>query len=225
MQRHLRHRRLTRRAFNRLGLLTGGSLALLGSGCRGDEDDAPTATGARSAPSTPQPAGTTLTPTPACGDDDELDETPAQTEGPFFKPRSPERTSLLQSDAPGTILQLSGQVLGADCRPVAGALLDFWHADTLGNYDNEGFRMRGHQFAAVDGRWALATILPGLYPGRTRHIHVKVQAPNQRILTTQLYFPNEPDNDRDGLFDAALLVTRQPGDAGMTATFDFVLDI
>jgi len=60
---------------------------------------------------------------------------------------------------------------------VGGALLDFWQADAAGDYDNTGFRLRGHQFSGADGRFRLATVVPGLYPGRTRHIHVKVQRP------------------------------------------------
>ncbi len=51
------------------------------------------------------------------------------------------------------------------------------------------------------------------YPGRTRHYHVKVQAPGSRLLTTQLYFPNEPANLRDGLFRRELLM--EVADAGM----------
>ena len=69
---------------------------------------------------------------------------------------------------------------------VARALLDVWHADDRGGYDTAGFRLRGHQFTDGSGRFELETIVPGLYPGRTRHIHVKVQAPNGPILTTQL---------------------------------------
>jgi N-hydroxyarylamine O-acetyltransferase len=42
------------------------------------------------------------------------------------------------------------------------------------------------------------TVVPGLYPGRTRHIHVKVQRPGGSILTTQLYVPDEPRNATDG---------------------------
>ena len=62
--------------------------------------------------------------------------------------------------------------------------------------------------------------MPGLYPGRTRHIHVKAQAPNGRPLTTQLYFPGEAVNARDGIFDPALVVALADGAA---ARFDFVL--
>jgi len=62
-----------------------------------------------------------------------------------------------------------------------------------------------------------------VYPGRTRHIPVKVQAPGQPVLTTQLYFPGEAQNRRDGLFDPALVVTVRDGPDGKAAEFDFVL--
>ncbi len=54
--------------------------------------------------------------------------------------------------------------------------------------------------SASRGRFRLETIVPAEYPGRARHIHVKVQAPGKRLLTTQLYFPNDPGNARDGLY-------------------------
>jgi protocatechuate 3,4-dioxygenase beta subunit len=69
-----------------------------------------------------------------------------------------------------------------------------------------GFRLRGHQFTDGAGRYRLDTIVPGVYPGRTRHIHVRVQAPNGPLLTTQLYFPGETENRRDGIFNPKLLM-------------------
>ena len=69
----------------------------------------------------------------------------------------------------------------------------------------------------------LDTVLPGFYPGRTRHIHVKVQAPGGRVLTTQLYFPDEPGNRRDRIYSPELLVTMQRGGATTLAGFDFVV--
>ena len=85
---------------------------------------------------------TTTTPslpvTPACADDDD-DPTPAQTEGPYFKPSSPLRSSLLESGMAGTRLVITGQVLTTSCTPIASALLDFWQADNGGNYDNSGY--------------------------------------------------------------------------------------
>ncbi len=166
---------------------------------------------------------TQLPATPACDDDD--DPTPPQTAGPFYTPNTPLRTSLLEPGIAGTRLLLSGQVLSTQCTPIAGALLDFWHTDDAGVYDNEGYNFRGHQFADDAGRFVLETIVPGIYPGRTRHIHVRVQAPNQPILTTQLYFPAESGNQGDSIFNPALLVTLADAANGKEAQFTFVLDV
>jgi protocatechuate 3,4-dioxygenase beta subunit len=147
----------------------------------------------------------------------------AQTEGPYFKARSPLRTSLLEPGVTGTRIVVSGAVLSTDCRPIPRALLDFWQADDGGGYDNTGHRLRGHQFSDDRGQYRLETVVPGLYPGRTRHIHVKVQAPRQPILTTQLYFPGEPANRSDFIFSPALVVKVEEGGTGKVATFDFIL--
>ena len=161
-------------------------------------------------------------PTPECGDGDE--PTPAETAGPFFKPRSPERTSLVEEGMAGTRIELSGRVFGRDCRPLAGALVDFWHADDGGEYDNQGFRLRGHQFTDAEGRYRLSTIVPGLYPGRMRHIHVRAQPRGGRVLTTQLYFPGERKNLRDGLFRRELLMAIDADRSPRRASFHFLLD-
>lgn len=178
----------------------------------------------------PTPAATNtevaqiLPPTPACGDDDD-EPTPAQTEGPYYTPNTPERTSFLEAGIPGTKLVVSGLVLSTACQPVARALVDFWHCDDAGVYDNEGYKLRGHQFTDDQGRYTLETILPGVYPGRTRHIHVKVQAPNGPVLTTQMYFPDEPGNNSDRIFSPDLVMEVQDSAAGKTAAFTFVLDL
>lgn len=158
-----------------------------------------------------------LVPTPTCADDDDIDETLPQTAGPFFTPDSPERTSLLEAGMPGTPLTLAGYVYSVDCQPVEGALIDFWQADDMGVYDNTGYTLRGHQFTDDEGRYQLETIVPGLYPGRTRHIHVKVQAPDQPVLTTQLYFPDVEQNSSDGIFDPSLVVDLQSTEEGAAA--------
>ena len=147
--------------------------------------------------------------------------TAAQTEGPFFTPRSPQRASFLEKDFSGAKFVVAGLVLSPQCRPVANALLDFWHADESGAYDNQGYRYRGHQFTDAQGSYRLETIVPALYPGRARHIHVKVQAPGRRILTTQLYFAGDSGNARDRLYTPALeMRAAQPGGG----RFDFVVD-
>lgn len=115
--------------------------------------------------------------------------TPALTEGPYFTPSSPRRRSIVAAGATGTRLTLSGRVLGTAGAPVPHALVDFWQADASGVYDNSGYRFRGHQFTDARGRYTLFTVVPGIYPGRTKHIHVKVQAPRRPVLTTQLSSP------------------------------------
>ena len=162
-------------------------------------------------------------PTPQCHDGDEA--TVRQTEGPFFKPSSPERTDLVEPASKGQLVEIEGQVLTRSCRPVGRALVDLWHADERGEYDDAGFRYRGHVFTDADGRYRFRTIMPALYPGRTRHYHVKVQAPSRPVLTTQLYFPNEPANRRDGLFRRELAMRIAQAAPGLDARFDFVLDM
>jgi protocatechuate 3,4-dioxygenase beta subunit len=164
-----------------------------------------------------------LPPTPACSRGEE--PTPRQMEGPFFKPRSPRRASLLDAGVHGTKLLVGGLVLSTQCQPIAGALLDFWQCDDEGNYDNGGYRLRGHQFSDDAGRFRLETIVPGLYPGRTRHIHVKVQAPSRPVLTTQLYFPGEPSNQDDFLFRPELLIAMTDTAGSKAGRFDFVLTV
>ena len=169
-------------------------------------------------------ATTPLTPTPAIADADE--PTPALTEGPYFKARSPRRRSIVPAGARGTRLTLSGRVLTTSGRPVPKALIDFWQASGAGVYDNSGFRFRGHQLTDARGRYTLFTVVPGLYPGRTRHIHVKVQAPRKPVLTTQLFFPNVAGNAGDSIFDRDCVVRNwRIRDSRRLATFDFVLDL
>ena len=150
--------------------------------------------------------------------------TSSQTEGPFFKTNTPRRGSLVAPRSKAPRLFVTGQVLSAQCIPVANALLDFWHADENGEYDNRGFRYRGHQFTDAEGNYRLQTIVPAEYPGRTRHIHVKVQAPGKRILTTQLYFRDEPGNRRDALYRQDLEI-RMAGKGAAEGSFDFIVEI
>ena len=166
-------------------------------------------------------SGQTLPLTPSCGEKPE--RTPAQTAGPFYSPDSPRRNSLVEPGGKGERLVLAGFVLSPRCRPVANAVLDFWHCDERGEYDNRGYRYRGHVLADAQGRFSLETIVPGEYPGRTRHIHVKVQAPGGRVLTTQLYFPNEPGNLRDGIFRRELTMRVERAGGRRDARFDFVV--
>jgi protocatechuate 3,4-dioxygenase beta subunit len=164
-----------------------------------------------------------LEPTAACPDTDDI--TPPQTAGPFYKPRSPERKSLLEPGIQGTRIVLEGNIRSTKCKPIQRALVDFWQADGNGAYDNAGYRLRGHQFSDSAGKYRVETVVPGLYPGRTRHFHVRVQAPNRPALTTQLYFPGEPENKRDSIFNPKLVMALRGSAGAQAANFDFVLDL
>src|SRR3954467_14030134 len=130
----------------------------------------------------------------------------SQTEGPFFKTQTPQRASFLEKDS-RTRLVVSGQVLSAQCRPVPNALLEFWHADEFGEYDNTGYRHRGHQHADAQGRYRLEPL-----PRAARHRggpaargpprtnRAKAQAPGRLVLTTQLACPSEPGNRRGSIY-------------------------
>jgi protocatechuate 3,4-dioxygenase beta subunit len=213
--------RVTRRRF-----LEGSALVpvvFVVGACGGDDEPARTSSSAATATADAEATSAELRATPAC-DDGDGDTTPEQTEGPFYTPDTPRRSSLVTAGMQGVPLLLTGDVVDTGCRPVRGALLDFWQADAAGEYDNEGYRLRGHQFADARGRFGLRTVVPGLYPGRTRHIHVKVQRPHGQVLTTQLYFPGEARNRTDSIFDEALVMDVRRTGARRRARFRFVLD-
>jgi len=223
----------SRRSVVLAGLATAAAAVLAACGRNGGAGDAkPGAQGASTTTAVLSPAtdaapaaggttATTLAATPECVDDDDV--TLAQTEGPFFTPNSPERTNI-RAGAVGTKLLLTGTVVTTDCKPVGKALVDFWQADAGGIYDNSGFGFRGHQFTDAQGRYQLEAVLPGLYPGRTRHVHVKVQPPGGRTLTTQLYFPGEARNASDGIYRKECEVAMSDAADGKKATFTFVLN-
>lgn len=153
--------------------------------------------------------------------------TPAQTEGPYYTPGSPERPSLVEPGVSGTPLLVTGVVMNGACQPIAGARVDFWQADGAGEYDNVGYRLRGNQLTGPDGSYRLETVIPGVYPGRTPHIHVKIFASDGReLLTTQLYLRGISDQIPDGIFDPALLANDEtPEPDGLRhISFDFVVE-
>ena len=115
--------------------------------------------------------------------------TPAQQEGPFFSPGSPQRGSLMDAGMPGVPVLIFGRVFDQDIRPIPEAKLDFWLADVNGEYDNVGFTLRGHVFTDQDGYYQIESIEPTSYTGRPPHIHVRVYSPSgEELLTTQMYF-------------------------------------
>ncbi len=150
--------------------------------------------------------------------------TRTQTAGPFYTPQTPQRTTLREPDTRGETLIFEGLVLAHDCRPLAGAVIDIWHCDEDGYYDNRGFRYRGHQFTDAAGAFRFETIRPVRYSGRTPHIHVKVQGEETGVLTTQVYFPDlQEANDSDWIFRDDLVMHLDRAGSGWRGRFDFVL--
>jgi hypothetical protein len=204
-----------------LALLAAAPVAVAAA-CSGDSSDTSDAGGQADDGPPARPGDAALEPTPACGDDPTL----SQTEGPFFSAGTPERSRLRESGVEGTPFVVEGAVVTTACAPIDRARIEFWHADDDGEYDTEGYRLRGHLFTDEVGGYRLETIVPGLYEGRTRHIHAKVQPPGGETLTTQLYFPDEPGNAEDGIFDPRLVMAvGEDGDGTRRGAFTFVLDV
>ncbi|MDT0400017.1 dioxygenase family protein, partial [Streptomyces edwardsiae] len=124
-------RHISRKGLLKAAIVAGAAPLLAGGGVALARDSA-----------APNGSGGLLDPTPQCDDGD--DPTPPQMEGPYFKPNSPRRNSLVTPGTPGVPLTVSGYVFGRACRPISGALLDFWQADTNGAYDMARYAFRGH---------------------------------------------------------------------------------
>lgn len=153
--------------------------------------------------------------------------TAANIEGPYFKPGAPVRSVLVTADDAGERFVLSGRVVGPDCKPVAGARIEFWHADAHGAYDNEGMHFRCTVHTNARGEWELHTIVPGRYLNgrkfRPAHIHAKVHSAGRPILTTQLYFEGDPENEGDPFIVASLIMGHRLENGVRRAHFDFAL--
>lgn len=137
------------------------------------------------------------------------------TEGPYYKSGSPQRTNIAQ-EVTGEKLIITGVVFDKNCKPVPNAWLDFWQAGADGQYDNARYKLRGHQYTDKDGKYILETVIPAPYSTRPPHIHVKVKAGDDPILTTQLYLPNAPVSKE-------LILDIKQIDGVNQATFNFVL--
>lgn len=169
-------------------------------------------------------------PTPSCPESDTNILGPAYVEG------APVRANgeLNVLGWAGRPLTLTGRVLsGRECAPLPGAELDVWQADDAGCYDGSAigcgplsaeWPLRGRIVTDAEGRYQVRTIYPGLYPGRTRHIHVIVRAPGHHELTTQLYFAGEPANATDAFILPSLMIELEASaDGSLSGVFDIVV--
>lgn len=153
--------------------------------------------------------------------------TPPQAEGPYYRTPNPE-TQFMRRGTDGPPFTFRGRVVDTACNPIRWTWIAVWHADPAGAYDNVApFDVyRATYFTDADGEFVFHTIKPGLYPGRTRHMHVKVDAASTAMLTTQVYWPGEPQNATDGLFSPALQLALSIGADGVQqGAFEFVLPL
>ena len=146
--------------------------------------------------------------------------------GPFYKEGAPFKQRLDEGVKEGEQLIITGKVMDNRCQPIKGAILDVWQANSTGEYDNEGFTLRGKVKTNNDGTYLIDTIIPNEYAAgditRPGHVHLKVGAPNQPILTTQLYFEGDPY--LSGLEDKSLILKLTDENGTKKANFDFVIE-
>jgi protocatechuate 3,4-dioxygenase beta subunit len=153
----------------------------------------------------------------------ELRQTPREIEGPYFRLGAPMRSNLLEpNDKPELVL--TGHVLNERGKPIAGAVVNLWSSDAVGNYDMLGYRYHGYVVTDANGSYEFTTIIPGCYePRDAKHLHVKVQGVSSPI-TTQLYIEGEPGNEDDDFYSPDLLVRCTSDENGTKrGSFDFVL--
>ncbi|WP_010488992.1 catechol 1,2-dioxygenase [Pseudomonas sp. S9] len=138
--------------------------------------------------------------------------TPRTIEGPLYvagAPLSHGEARMDDGSDPGAAMFLQGRVLDAQGQPVAGAIVDLWHANTMGTYSyfdssQSAFNLRRRIVTDSEGRYRARSIVPsgygcpptgttqevldqlGRHGNRPAHIHFFISAPGYRHLTTQI---------------------------------------
>jgi catechol 1,2-dioxygenase len=138
--------------------------------------------------------------------------TPRTIEGPLYvagAPLSEGETRMDDGTDPGTVMFLEGRVLDTEGQPIAGAVVDLWHANTKGTYSyfdttQSDYNLRRRIVTDSEGRYRARSIVPsgygcppdgttqevlnllGRHGNRPAHIHFFISAPGYRHLTTQI---------------------------------------
>ncbi len=140
--------------------------------------------------------------------------TPRTIEGPLYVAGAPIAQGEVRmddgsEDGVATVMFLQGKVTDADGKPVAGATVDLWHANTQGNYSyfdksQSDYNLRRRIITDAEGRYRARSIVPsgygcspdgptqecldllGRHGQRPAHIHFFISAPGHRHLTTQI---------------------------------------
>ncbi len=145
--------------------------------------------------------------------------------GPFHREGAPEMPAggnIAPRDRRGTPMIIDGRVLDLNGRPIAGARLDVWQADSNGMYDSQygdsGLHMRGVFRTGGDGCYLLRTVRPVPYsipadgpvgrmlratnrhPFRPAHVHFVVSADGYEPVTTHVFDDSDPYLDSDTVF-------------------------
>jgi catechol 1,2-dioxygenase len=144
--------------------------------------------------------------------------TPRTIEGPLYitdAPLEKGEARLDQDPEKGEVLFVDGQVRDTEGKPVAGAIVDVWHANTKGGYSffdpsQSPYNLRRRIETDAEGRYRFRSILPsgygcppngmtqqlltalGRHGNRPAHIHYFVEAPGFRKLTTQINISDDP---------------------------------
>lgn len=164
-------------------------------------------------------------------------------------PNSPKTKNLIPQGATGISLEVRGKVLDTAGAPIKDAVIHVWLADPRGIYDNQDKqgrplklppnqqKLRGQVSTDAQGDYSFRSLRPGNYPlgnGQMRpaHIHILIEAPGYKTLITQLYFADDPFNQKDlpgpGFFQPELVIqlkTAAPGAAvNLEGEFHFVLE-
>jgi len=127
------------------------------------------------------------------------DPTTTDILGPFYRPGAPFKTDLVQAGTKGELLHFSGTVFGKDGKtPVKEALVEIWHCDETGTYDNtsDNYVYRASAKTSSDGKYHFKTIMPVPYAAgqtltRPAHIHMRISANGVQDLITQVYFKGD----------------------------------
>ncbi|WP_373354766.1 dioxygenase [Pseudoroseicyclus sp. CXY001] len=178
--------------------------------------------------------------------------TPNTLIGPFYRKGAPPRADgeSISLDGAGAPLDFTARVTGTDGAPVSGAIVEIWHANGEGLYENQSpdsqpeHNLRGIYRTGADGVARIRTIRPkgyripddgpvgwllarlGLSPERPAHLHFRISAPGYQVLTTHLFDGSDPAIGADPLFaeHPALMAEMIPDpEGGFAASFTFVL--
>lgn len=159
--------------------------------------------------------------------------------GPFYRTGAPFRGKLSLPGEPGTTFVLSGRVWAFDTkRPLAGAVLDFWHVDMQMKYSDgvADLRNRGRLVSSETGLYEVESIRPIPYQPdpsgspkfwRCAHFHLLVVRPGYKPLVTEIHFVGDPHKD-DPMYrpENAITVERHTsnGKTFESGVFDIVLE-